>query len=150
MKTESTLEKFFDKHLYDPVIGKHTVISGMGLATLTVTNSNFIGFIREYFKNKYEVQAEFSYFRNKFLHYSPTVDVNKSFGSGNLFVRLGGDIFHFVALINNEDEVVVRPVEEGKFSFPFSYIEDDDDSGLPSFICEIIEEELKMRYNEKD
>ena len=82
----SVLEKFFDKFLHESGYSKHSVVSGLGVASFIVSNNFFIEYLRKKLKTE-DIQAEFSFIRNKFLHYKPIVDEDTSFGVGILYIR---------------------------------------------------------------
>ena len=107
----SALFKFYTDVLEDKDTDRHSVVSMMGLASFRVTNSYFLTSLKETFGTD-AVEAEFSYVRNKHLHYKPTFSEDRSFGSGLLTVRVDGDIVQFnLTVITGSGSVLIKRVD---------------------------------------
>lgn len=66
-------EQFYEKYLTEPDRDIHAVITGLGLATFRVLNQELIDGIKKITWAD-EVEGEFSFIRNKHLHYKPCMD----------------------------------------------------------------------------
>lgn len=89
-------EQFYEKYLTEPDRDIHAVITGLGLATFRVTNSKLLERLKVLCETE-EVEAEFSFIRNKHLHYKPAY-LSGVFSDGILTVRtLQSNGFSFIA-----------------------------------------------------
>ena len=66
-------ELFYEKYLTEPVHDTRGVVTGLGLATFPVLNQELIDGIKKA-TDADVVEGEFSFVRNKLLHYKPCMD----------------------------------------------------------------------------
>lgn len=66
-------EQFYQNYLVAPDRDLHAIITGLGIATFRVTNEELIESIKKITWAD-EVEGEFSFIRNKHLHYKPDMD----------------------------------------------------------------------------
>ncbi len=85
---------FFETFLKDPTASVHSVSSALGVSSFRVTNQKFLKLLEEKFETN-EVEAEFSFVRNSFLHYEPELNFGV-YSVATLLVRVKNQVFLFV------------------------------------------------------
>ncbi len=85
---------FFETFLKGPTAPVHSVSSALGVSSFRVTNQKFLKLLEEKFETN-EVEAEFSFVRNSFLHYEPKLNFGV-YSVATLLVRAKNQVFLIV------------------------------------------------------
>lgn len=100
---------FYETFLKEKEASTHAVISGLGLASVRVSNQDFLDLLLEQVKQKnpslkkeeLTIEGEYAYIRNRFLHYKPFIQ-NNVIGCGLLTLRIGDYILQYNIVFKNK------------------------------------------------